>query len=140
LLGWRCIYTPHARGYHVRKALPGNRRALPAFINMHSVKNRFLMRIKNMTGSLYLRNFFSVTARDLVVIACCLLREHYSLKAFWYLARNWGRIWEKRRAIMDRKRVNDDYMASWFRYLPVSHPAPKVATRTRERSSRAVQG
>jgi GT2 family glycosyltransferase len=41
LLGWRCIYTPHARGYHVRNVLPGNRRALPPVINMHSVKNRF---------------------------------------------------------------------------------------------------
>ena len=50
LMGWRCIYTPHARGYHVRKVLPGNRRALPPVINMHSVKNRFLMRMKNMTG------------------------------------------------------------------------------------------
>ena len=50
LMGWRCLYTPHARGYHVRSVLPGNRRALPAVINMHSVKNRFLMRIKNMTG------------------------------------------------------------------------------------------
>src|SRR5580698_7062082 len=36
LMGWRCIYTPHARGYHVRNVLPGNRRALPSVINMHS--------------------------------------------------------------------------------------------------------
>ena len=49
LMGWRCIYTPLARGYHVRNVLPGNRRALPSVINMHSVKNRFLMRLKNMT-------------------------------------------------------------------------------------------
>ncbi|MEO8100392.1 MAG: glycosyltransferase family 2 protein, partial [Acidobacteriota bacterium] len=47
LMGWRCMYTPLARGYHVRNVLPGNRRALPPEINMHSVKNRFLMRIKN---------------------------------------------------------------------------------------------
>src|SRR5712692_11187416 len=81
LLGWRCIYTPQARGYHVRKALPGNRRALPPVINMHSVKNRFLMRIKNMTGDLYLRNWLSITARDIVVFSCCLVREQSSLKA-----------------------------------------------------------
>jgi len=140
LLDWRCLYTPHARGYHVRKALPGNRRALPPAINMHSVKNRFLMRIKNMTGHLYLRNFFSVTVRDIIVLGCCLVREHSSLKAFWYLARNWSRVWAKRRAIMDRRRVDDDYMASWFRYLPVSRPAAKVDARARERVSRAIQG
>ena len=76
LMGWRCLYAPYARGYHVRKVLPGNRRALPPEINMHSVKNRFLMRIKNMSPDLYRRNWFSITARDLVVVMCCLLWEH----------------------------------------------------------------
>jgi GT2 family glycosyltransferase len=139
LLGWRCIYTPHARGYHVRKVLPGNRRALPPVINMHSVKNRFLMRIKNMTGDLYWRNFFSIMTRDAVVLGCCLLREHSSLQAFWYLAKNWRRVWEKRGEIMRRKRVNDEYIASWFRYLPVSRPAPKAPAHVVTKS-RAVRG
>jgi len=139
LLGWRCIYTPHASGYHVRKVLPGNRRALPSIINMHSVKNRFLMRIKNMTWDLYRRNFFSILVRDAVVIGCCLLREHSSLKAFWHLARQWDRAWRKRREIMRRRRVNDEYIAGWFRYAPVSHPAPKVPVKTLQRS-RAAQG
>src|SRR5271157_640369 len=89
LMGWKCLYVPYARGYHVRKALPGNRRALPAEINMHSVKNRFLLRIKNITWDLYRRNFFSITARDVVVVSCCLLRERTSLKAFPFLFRNW---------------------------------------------------
>jgi GT2 family glycosyltransferase len=127
LLGWRCIYTPHARGYHVRNVLPGNRRALPPEINMHSVKNRFLMRIKNITGHLYWRNWLSITMRDLVVIGCCLVREHSSLKAFWYLARNWSKVLEKRRQIMKRRRVADDYIASWFSYTPVSRPAPRAS-------------
>ena len=82
LMGWKCLYAPYAKGYHVRKALPGNRRALPAEINMHSVKNRFLLRMKNMSWDLYRRNFFSITARDIVVVGCCLVWEHTSLKAF----------------------------------------------------------
>ncbi len=125
LMGWRCIYTPLARGYHVRTVLPGNRRALPPAINMHSVKNRFLMRMKNMTLDLYRRNWFSVLARDIVVLGCCLLLEQSSLKSFWYLAKNWDRIMAKRREIMKRRRVNDDYIATWFRYQPVSKPAPR---------------
>ncbi|MEK7408993.1 MAG: glycosyltransferase family 2 protein [Acidobacteriota bacterium] len=123
LFGWRCLYTPHARGYHVRKVRPGNRRALPPVINMHSVKNRFLMRIKNMTGDLYLRNLFSITLRDIIVIACCLVRERTSLEAFAYLIRNWRRVWAKRRLIMQRRRVDGKYIADWFRYHPVSLPA-----------------
>jgi hypothetical protein len=140
-MGWRCIYTPHARGYHVRNVLPGNRRALPPAINMHSVKNRFLMRIKNMTGDLYLRNWFSITARDLVVLGCCLVREQSSLKAFWYITRNWKHVMEKRREIMSRKRVDDDYIASWFRYDPVSSPANKSKSGARAMArSKAARG
>ncbi|MDP9169900.1 MAG: glycosyltransferase family 2 protein [Acidobacteriota bacterium] len=125
LMGWKCLYAPYAKGYHVRKALPGNRRALPPEINMHSVKNRFLLRMKNMTPDLYRRNFFSITVRDLVVISCCVLWEHTSLKAFPFLFRNWRNVMEKRRAIMLRQRVDDAYMASWFNFEPVSKPAPK---------------
>ena len=47
LMGWRCLYEPSAVAHHVRTVTPANRRTLPGFINMHSVKNRFLMRIKN---------------------------------------------------------------------------------------------
>src|SRR5579862_3179607 len=140
LLGWRCIYTPLARGYHVRNVLPGNRRALPSAINMHSVKNRFLMRIKNMTPDLYKRNWFSITSRDLVVLGCCLLREQSSLKAFWYITRNWKQVMEKRREIMSRKRVDDDYIASWFRYAPVSSPAKSKASSRSMARSKAARG
>lgn len=124
LMGWRCVYTPDARGYHVRNVLPGNRRALPPAINMHSVKNRFLMRIKNITPGLYRRNWASITTRDFVVFAACLMREHSSLKAFWYIMSNWRRFMHKRAEIMSRMRVDEEYMASWFSYEPVSKPAP----------------
>ena len=124
LLGWRCLYTPYARGYHVRSVLPGMRRALPPEINMHSVKNRFLMRMKNISKELYLRNWFSITLRDVIVVICCLTYEHSSLKAFWYLAKNWGRVMSKRREIQSRRRVDEKYIAAWFRYAPVSKPAP----------------
>jgi GT2 family glycosyltransferase len=129
LLGWRCVYTPDARGYHVRNVLPGNRRALPPEINMHSVKNRFLMRIKNITPGLYRRNWFSILWRDLVVLSACILHEHSSLKAFWYVARNWSRFMGKRTQILKRMRVDEEYMASWFSYEPVAKPAPRFAAR-----------
>src|SRR3954471_21519832 len=112
LLGWKCLYAPYARGYHVRKALPGNRRALPPEINMHSVKNRFLMRIKNISPHLYGRNWFSITTRDITVVTCCLLWEHTSLRAFWYLAKNLRRVVAKRRRIQQCRRVDHDYIAS----------------------------
>jgi GT2 family glycosyltransferase len=141
LLGWRCIYTPHARGYHVRNVLPGNRRALPPVINMHSVKNRFLLRMKNITWDVYRRNWLSITVRDLVVISCCLVREQSSLKAFWYIAKNWKRVMAKRREIMSRKRADDEYIAHWFSYRPVSAPANKPMSSGRALArSKAARG
>ena len=137
LLGWRCVYTPNARGYHVRNVLPGNRRALPAVINMHSVKNRFLMRIKNMTPDLYWRNWFSITVRDVVVLGCCLVREQTSLSAFLFLVKNYKRVLSKRRAIMTRRKVDDSYLASWFRYTPTSRPAAKPSARVLARTKAA---
>jgi GT2 family glycosyltransferase len=133
LMGWRCIYTPHACGYHVRNVLPGNRSALPAEINMHSVKNRFLMRIKNITPDLYRRNWLSITWRDLLVLGACLVREHSSLKAFGYVLHNWPRFMAKRKEIMKRRKAKDEYIASWFSYQPVSRPAPKASSRVQTR-------
>jgi GT2 family glycosyltransferase len=137
LMGWKCIYVPYARGYHVRKVLPGNRGALPPEINMHSVKNRFLMRIKNISPDLYRRNIVSITIRDLTVVFCCLFWEHTSLKAFWYLVRNWRRVMSKRAEIQGRRRVDHAYIASWFKYDPVSVKAPKKAPRLVSRSQAA---
>lgn len=141
LAGWKCLYTPLARGYHVRNVLPGNRRALPADINMHSVKNRFLMRIKNISVPLYRKFFWSILWRDLIVIACCLLWEHSSLKAFLFLARNWSATIRKRRQIRAITRVSDMYMESWFSYQPVSKPAPvalqRVPARRKPKVSRS---
>jgi hypothetical protein len=98
------------------------RRYLPPEINMHSVKNRFLMRVKNITPRVYLRNFIPVTMRDLGILAYCLLVEHSSLKAFYLFGRDFRRVLEKRRLIQQRRRVDDAYMSRWFRFAPVSEP------------------
>ena len=122
LMGWKCIYVPYARAYHVRKLRPGMRRTVPAEINMHSVKNRFLMRLKNITPSLYLRNLLPITLRDLGIVTYCLLGEQTSIKAFYLTLRNLGRVLEKRRWIQARRRVDDAYIEQWFRFSPVSLP------------------
>jgi len=122
LLGWRCIYAPAATGWHVRTVVPGNRRTISPAINMHSVKNRFLMRIKNSTPGLYRRCWLPMTMRDLVVVGGCLLAEPRSLTAFWQLARCWRKAWAQRREIMRRKRVDDQALMRWFRFEPTAEP------------------
>jgi len=122
LLGWSCIYTPVAVAWHVRTVTPGNRRQVPAVINMHSVKNRFLMRIKNATPDLYRRFWLPMTARDLLVVAGCLLAEPRSLAAFWQVAKGFRSALRQRSIIMSRRRVSDEALARWFNFQPAAEP------------------
>ncbi|HEY2090707.1 MAG TPA: glycosyltransferase family 2 protein [Thermoanaerobaculia bacterium] len=115
LFGWRAVYVPEAVGWHVRTVTPERRRELPPFINMHSFKNRFLLRIKNEGLYFALRNAPFELARDLVAIGAVLTIERSSLPAFSWLWRNRKRIFAKRREIQRRRRVSDRALARWFR-------------------------
>ena len=126
LLGWRCLYVPEAKAFHVRSVWPGNRRAVPAIINMHSVKNRFLLRIKNMGAGLFRRFWRPATARDLLVVGGCLFWEPSSLPAFWHILKCLPRTLQRRRRIMSRRRVSDERLAEWFSTEPVALPLDPV--------------
>jgi GT2 family glycosyltransferase len=115
LFGWKALCEPRAIAYHVRRVTPEARRALPADINMHSVKNRFLLRMKNEGGYLALRNAPFELARDVVVLLAALTVERTSLPAFAWLWRNRSRVLAKRRAIQQRRKVSDRELARWFR-------------------------
>lgn len=143
LLGWRCVYTPTAEAWHVRTVTPGNRRSVPPFINMHSVKNRFLMRIKNATGGICRRYWLPMAARDLLVLGGSVFWEPGSIKAFPELFRALPRALRQRREIMARRRVADEDLAQWFRFQPVARPvgripAPAVRVPVRGRKAAAV--
>jgi GT2 family glycosyltransferase len=115
LLGWKALYAPEAQAYHFRTLRSDARRIdVDAAVNMHSVKNRFLMRIKNQTWRNGLRYFFPALWRDLLVIGYVLLREHTSLQAFGVLLKLTPEALRKRREIMSRRRVTEAYVAKWF--------------------------
>ena len=115
LFGWRALFAGQAVGYHVRTVTPQRRRTLPPAVNMHSVKNRFLLRMKNEGLRLALRNAPFEWARDLVTIGAVLTIERSSLPALGWLWKNRRRIMAKRREIQRRRRVSDRELARWFR-------------------------
>ena len=115
LFGWRALYAPDAIGYHVRKVTPQARRMLSPITNMHSVKNRFLLRLKNEGLYLALRNAPFELTRDVIVIGAVLTIERSSLPALSWLWRNRRRVLARRRAIQRRRRVSDRRLAEWFR-------------------------
>jgi len=122
-LGWTCLYVPEARGCHVRRVLPERRATLPADINMHSLKNRFLLRVKNMDAGTYARFLFPITLRDLGAFAYVLLREPSSLRALPLFLKAMPKAWSLRKAIQRHRRVSPAQMRTWFSYHPVAKPA-----------------
>ena len=112
--GWSARCVPAARAWHRRRNLPERRREMSALANLHSVKNRFLLRINN-AGREHLRATFPRTFfRDAVVVGGCLTVERTSLEALRWLAVNRGRLLEKRAEIQGRRTASDRDVLRWF--------------------------
>ncbi len=122
LFGWRCLFTPFAVAWHVRRVLPTNRRSLPALINFHSTKNRFLMRINNMTPGVYARVFVPATIRDVGVFCYVLLFERSSLPGLAWILRSLPDLWAKRREIQRQRVASERDLYFWFRNTPSARP------------------
>lgn len=114
LMGWSCLYVPEAVAWHVRRVTPERFHQLPDEINRHSIKNRFLMRAKNISAGLYLRLLIPVTARDLQIFGYCVLFNRGLLSGLSLFWRKGKAIREKRRWIQSHRRVSDREIARWF--------------------------
>ena len=113
-MGWTSIYVPTAVALHRRRVTPERRSQLSALINYHGVKNRFLLRLNNMTASLYRRDFWRITFRDAQVIGYVLVREWSSLGALFYIVREFPRLWKKRQLIQSRQKIAGPELDRWF--------------------------
>lgn len=122
ILGWRAAYEPGARAWHARHVRPELRSHLSPAVNFHSVKNRFLMRIKNLDPEVRRRCFPHYLLRDLGIFAYLVTRERSSIPALAEVRRLRPLMREKRRWIQSRRRVSGSEMASWFSNQPVSRP------------------
>ncbi len=112
--GWSARCAPLARAWHRRRNLPERRREMSALANLHSVKNRFLLRVNN-AGKEHLRATFARTfVRDAIVVGGCLTVERTSLEALRWLAANRTRLLAKRAEIQGRRAARDRDLARWF--------------------------
>ena len=114
LFGFRGWYRPSALTYHRRRVTPERRSVLTAAINRSSVRNRFLLRLKNEGWGLFARNGLRELARDALVIGYVLLAEWSSLPALGDVVRTLPRTLAKRRWIQGRRQVSDADLAIWF--------------------------
>jgi GT2 family glycosyltransferase len=124
LLGWRALYVPTAVAVHRRRLRPEAGRGVDPGADRHSVKNRFLLRLKNQTPLDFVVLFLPSLCRDMLVVGGVLLRERASLSGLWWVWRHLPDVWRKRRAIMRRRRASSWSMLAWFRWRPVAFPVP----------------
>lgn len=120
LRGWEALYIPDAVAYHSRRVLPEGRRTLDWRINYHSLKNRFLMRRKNMDRSVFWRCFPHMWIRDAGIIAYVLVVERSSIGVWSELRRLRTKFNHKRLLIQGGRRVDGREIAWWFSYRPRS--------------------
>ena len=113
--GWDSLYVPTALARHRRRVTPERRSALPATINRYSVRNRFLLRLKNQSAGLAWRFAVPGTVRDAQVIGYVLLREWTSIPGLIDVGRLLPRMWTWRRHVLGRATRRTEDLAPWFR-------------------------
>lgn len=116
LLGWKCLYVPTAVGYHVRTFTSKDRRSdISESLKVNSIRNRYLLMLKNDVVCNLLRHLPYIVLYEAKIIGYVVLYERSSLRAYQEVLRLLPKVLRKRRSIMRRKRVGNDYILSWFR-------------------------
>lgn len=112
--GWEILYEPAAVAEHRRLNLPERRSAMPAVVNYHSLKNRYLLRLYHQTAGNFLRTWLPALVRDLMALVWVLLRERTSLPAYGWLWAHRREILRRRRLIQGRRTVPPATLDRWF--------------------------
>ena len=124
--GWKAIYEPGAEALHCRRVLPRGRRWLPALINYHSLKNRYLMRMKNLDSGVRRTCFPYMWIRDLGIFVYVLFFEWNSLPAYREVWRLRYKFQKKREHVQSTRSVSPDTLADWFSFTPKTLSAEKT--------------
>lgn len=120
LRGWKAVYEPRACGLHQRCVIPSRRRQLSPLVNYHSLKNRYLMRAKNMDSAVRKRCLPYMWIRDTGIFLYTLLFEWSSLPAYREVWRLREKFERKREHVQTSRRVSPQEMARWFSFRPVA--------------------
>ncbi len=111
---WDVLYEPAALCEHRRHNLPSRRRRMPPQVNMHSLKNRYLLRFYHQNGMNLLLTGIPALFRDLAAFAYVLLMERSSLAAYGWLWKHRREIRRRRQTIRSRCTVSDSAINRWF--------------------------
>lgn len=97
LAGWTCVYTPEAVGTHCRAWGKGKRADIPKWVRRHSLKNRYLMLLKNECWLTLAPALGSIAWYEIRSLIYVLIWEPYLLSVIGTIVRSWPEIMKKRR-------------------------------------------
>lgn len=103
--GWDCLYEPSLAAWHERRVLPERRKTLPPELNYHSLKNRYLLLVKNVHPLLGLVLLPFILPYEAGILAYCLLAERSSLQSYAYAWRSFPSSLRWRRHTLGRKKI-----------------------------------
>ncbi len=116
LYGWKCVYTPGAVGQHFRRWGTGQRKMIPKDVRRHSLKNRYLMLLKNECWATLLPGLLHILWFEVLSVLYILFREPYLFSVFGTIIAVWPEIMKKRRITQqsaDRKQIAKNLLP-WF--------------------------
>ncbi len=129
LAGWECWYVPRAVAYHARtsaaptggaylsgiRAFHANERAKPRHVRVHSMKNQWLMLLKNEDRANFLRHLPFIAAREALVLGYnTFSAPRVTLSALRGFAGAFSGARESRRVIKARQVVTPREIRRWF--------------------------
>jgi len=96
-LGWFCLYLPEARGTHARRWRRGNRRTISRTVRIHSLKNRYLMLLKNASAAELMTDIGPLLWFEARALVYWVLFEPELWRAYPAALRHARSAWRKRR-------------------------------------------
>lgn len=115
IYGWHGKFNSDAIAFHYRGWKPGKRDKVSEFVRYHSIKNRYLMLLKNDFLRNVMIDFPRIFINDLAVFIYLILREPKALKAYLTVLKLLPKMFKKRRIIMKNKKIISSQFRRWIK-------------------------
>ncbi|RLA95352.1 MAG: hypothetical protein DRG25_00445 [Deltaproteobacteria bacterium] len=120
LIGYKCVYTPKAKAYHVRGGSGLGAKFFQKDLDTQrlTLRNRYLMLIKNLSLSnlLFFSPYFFLT--ELTVMFYICIRSPRLLRVYLDVTKNLAKSWKKRSFIQSSRIKDSRYIRYWIKRAP----------------------
>lgn len=114
MAGYKTVYVPEAKAYHIRGFSPLSRKRQSNFIKQLSYRNRLLTIVKNDTFSTYLLHSYRIIPFELAMLFYILIKERHLINAIIDFIQLLPRALAKRREFKPRIVHPPKEIIKWF--------------------------